>query len=99
MLRRLLLALVVGLLMLSASGVTELGVADPCAAAPQSAGDDGACPPMCVTCGCCAQAVELVTLTVSASPRIITAIVIAFPPQPLRQNPHDILHVPKFVRA
>lgn len=97
--RRVLLALVVGLLMLSASGVTELSASDPCAAAPRSAGEDGACPPMCVTCGCCAQAVELVTLDVSASPRNITAIVVAFLPQPLRQNPHDILHVPKLVRA
>ena len=39
---------------------------EPCTGYEQPGREDGACPPTCVTCGCCAQAVEPVVLRSSA---------------------------------
>ncbi len=97
--RRIVLTFVVGLLALSASGVTVLMANEPCTAYELPAGDDGACPPMCVTCGCCAQGVELVTIAAPATAHLVVATFVAFPPDPSRPDPRDILHVPKPVRA
>ena len=57
--------------------------------------DDGACPPTCVTCGCCAQAAEPVAVAVSSSPDIRVSDLIAVLPRIPRTDPLDILHVPK----
>jgi hypothetical protein len=88
-------AIVVGLLTLSASGVISLAVAEPCTAYEGSRSEDGSCPPTCVTCGCCAQAVEPVTVVVSTIPEAAVADI----PDPLpgvpRTTPRDIFHVPK----
>jgi hypothetical protein len=93
--RRLALTLVVALLTFSASGVYALVVAEPCASYEQPAQDDRSCPPMCVTCGCCAQAVEPVTLALDAVPDApVAAIDFLLPPLP-KTTPRDILHVPK----
>jgi hypothetical protein len=70
--RRFALAIIVGLLALSASGVATLIAGEPCTGYELTGQgeDDGACPPTCVTCGCCAQAAETVAVAVSTSPEI-----------------------------
>lgn len=93
--RRIAQALIVALLMFSASGVYAFAIAEPCDSYEQLAQDDRSCPPMCVTCGCCAQAVEPVTLTVAAVPDTPVAVTaFLLPPLP-KTTPRDILHVPK----
>lgn len=99
--RRSILALVVGLLTISASGVTSLIVDEPCTGY-ELAGqdeDDGACPPTCVTCGCCAQAAEAIAFTIASSPDDPLSDVAAVLPDLLNADPRDILHVPKSVLA
>lgn len=93
--RRLVLAFIVGLLSFSASGVVSLVVNEPCSTYERSGKDDGACPPTCVTCGCCAQAVDTVTVVVAISLEIPIADVAAFLPSLPDTSPRDILHVPK----
>ncbi len=93
--RRFVFAIIVGLLTLSASGVSSLVINEPCTGYDLPGRDDGACPPTCVTCGCCAQAVDTVMLVVAVSPDIPIAEITAFLPGLSRTNPRDILHVPK----
>jgi hypothetical protein len=88
-------AILCGLLMLGLSGVTVLAVGEPCSSVEQTSSDHDSCPPTCVTCGCCAQAVEPTAVHVDASPKPTPVapppVVIRFPvPAPL-----GILHVPK----
>jgi hypothetical protein len=94
--RRFMLAVVVALLTISASGVWSLVVTEPCTGY-ELAGteDDGACPPTCVTCGCCAQAAEPAMLAHTSSPDVpVTDLIDRLPIVP-RTDPRDILHVPK----
>lgn len=94
--RRFVLAVILGLLTISASGAWTLVVTEPCAGYEFTAGDDdGACPPTCVTCGCCAQAVEPAALTQATSPDLLAADVADPLPQPVKPQPRDILHVPR----
>ena len=95
--RRLTFAIIVGLLALSASGVSTLAVGEPCAGfeLTDQGEDDGGCPPTCVTCGCCAQAAEPGTVAVSGSPEIPLSDLITVLPRFPRTDPLDILHVPK----
>jgi hypothetical protein len=99
--RRLVLAIIVGLLTLSGSGVSSLVIEEPCSGfeLPGQVEDDGACPPTCVTCGCCAQAVEPVALAIASSPDAPIADCAAVRPDVLTTDPRDILHVPKSVLA
>jgi hypothetical protein len=97
--RRFALAIIVGLLTLSASGVSGLIVAEPCTGYERSGEDDGACPPTCVTCGCCAQAAEPITIVIAESPNVLVADVAAVLPQFPTTDPRDILHVPRLVLA
>jgi hypothetical protein len=95
--RRFALAIIVGLLTLSASGVSTLIAGEPCTGY-ELAGqgeDDNACPPTCVTCGCCAQAAEPVAVAVSSSPEIPLSNLITVLPRIPRTDPSDILHIPK----
>jgi hypothetical protein len=93
--RRLVQTCVVALLMFNASGAYALVAVEPCDSYQQSSRDDDACPPMCVTCGCCAQAVEPATLAVDTVPETpVAAIDLLLPPLP-KTTPRDILHVPK----
>jgi hypothetical protein len=89
------LAIIVGLLTLSFSGVSSLAINEPCTGYELPGGDDGACPPTCLTCGCCAQAAEPVMVVVAASPNILVANIGNFLPDLPRTHPRDILHVPK----
>jgi hypothetical protein len=97
--RHILRLLVVGLLMFSASGVSALAVDDACSLFEQSAGSDRDCPPTCVTCGCCAQAVEPGTFIVSLSLRVPAARPSAEPVRFPTTDPLDVLHVPKRLSA
>jgi len=54
--RRFALVIIVAALTFSASGVSAFVTAEPCTGYEQSGQEDGRCPPMCVTCGCCVQA-------------------------------------------
>jgi hypothetical protein len=99
--RRVLLTLIVGLLMLSASGASSLVVGEPCTGFERAGQgeDDGACAPTCVTCGCCARAVEAVELVIAASPDAPIADPAAVLPDLQTADPRDILHVPRSVLA
>jgi hypothetical protein len=94
---RLALAIIVVLLTFSVSGLSALVTAEPCTGfepQPQQH-DDRACPPTCVTCGCCAQAVEPVTMTVALVFAAPVALVSFLLPRLPKTTPRDILHVPK----
>ena len=99
--RQFALAIIVGLLALSASGVSTLIAGEPCTGYELTGEgeDDGPCPPTCVTCGCCAQAAETVAVAVSTSPDIPVSDLIAVLPRIPRTDPLDILHVPKLART
>ena len=93
--RRLFLALIVALLTFSASGVTAAVVAESCSMIEQRETQHSDCPPMCVTCGCCVQAVEPADIVVYSTfeapvgdPAIPEYRLIKF-------EPRDVLHVPK----
>jgi hypothetical protein len=91
--------LAVALLMFSASGASALVADEACSLFEQSTGTDRDCPPTCVTCGCCAQAIEPGTVIVSISLRVPAS---RPPAEPLRlptTEPIDVLHVPKPLRA
>jgi hypothetical protein len=91
---RYVLALLVALLAFSASGVSTLMVEEPCTYE-QAGEEDGACPPTCLTCGCCAQAVESVAVPVSGSPDVPPPSVVAFVSRLIDAHARDVLHVPK----
>jgi hypothetical protein len=92
--RRFALAIIVGVLTFSASGVYGLVINDPCTGY-EAPGRDDACPPTCVTCGCCAQAVEPVALVVFATPDVPLAHIPDVLPSVPRTTSQDILHVPR----
>jgi hypothetical protein len=97
--RRIALAVVAGLLMLSASGASAMVVPEPCAGYEQAGREDGDCPPTCVTCGCCAQAAEPVMLRTAISPDAPVAVIHARRSSLPQARARDILHVPKSVLA
>ena len=92
---RVILAIIVGLLTFSASGVSGLVIDEPCTGYELAGSDDRACPPTCVTCGCCAQAAEPALVVDAASPDIPVADITVFMSDLPRTAPLDILHVPK----
>jgi hypothetical protein len=87
--------LLVGFLALSVSGVSSLMVYEPCSSYEQPGREDGTCPPICVTCGCCAQAADPTTLPMTSSPVDPVADVRPLIPGLPTANARDILHVPK----
>jgi hypothetical protein len=93
--RRLALAIIVGLLTFSASGVSGLVMGEPCSGYEQPGREDRACPPTCVTCGCCAQAAEPAVLSVTTSLEAPVADLSPLIPRLPRTSPSEILHVPK----
>jgi hypothetical protein len=93
--RRLALALLVGLLSFNATGVTGLIVGEPCLDFTLSTKDDGTCPPTCVTCGCCAQAAEPTAVVVTSSLDTPVPHFAAVLPPFTETDPRDILHVPR----
>lgn len=93
--RRLVLAFIVATLTLSASGLSSLMIAEPCTGNEPPGQSDSACPPTCVTCGCCAQAVEGVAVFVAVSPTGLVIDVDAVLQGLPHAEPRPILHVPK----
>ncbi len=93
--RKLLRTLVVAVLALSASGVSEMITGEPCLSSEAQGRADGNCPPTCATCGCCAQAAEAVVLAIAVSSEFIVADVLPVIPRLLKSEPGEILHVPK----
>ncbi len=87
------------LLVFSTSGAMSLLVQEPCSSIVPDGKDDAACPPTCVTCGCCAQAIEPMTLTVSVVPELMGWDVPPVQPSRALSTSFDILHVPKRARA
>jgi hypothetical protein len=93
--RRIGLAVLIALLTFSISGGSSLIISEPCTATERPAGDDGGCPPTCVTCGCCAQAVEPVLVCFGRSLEIPVAANNPAVPRLPGPDIRDILHVPR----
>ena len=92
---RLALAALVGLLAINVSGVMSLMAGEPCSIYEIAGEDEGGCPPTCVTCVCCAQGVEPVTVAAcTAPPRAVPELVVT-PLALVAADPRDILHVPR----
>jgi hypothetical protein len=92
---RLGLAIIVALLAFSATGLSALVVAEPCAGDEQPVSEHGGCAPTCVTCGCCAQAVEPAALAGADSPEALVVAITPFVPRVPTTRARDILHVPR----
>jgi hypothetical protein len=88
-------SIVVALLTFSASGLSGVVIAEPCTGYEQPSQDDGACPPTCVTCGCCSQTVEPVILFIASSPESPIAQLDALISRLPKTRAREILHVPK----
>jgi hypothetical protein len=93
--RRPALVLLVALLTFSTSGAFALIVPEPCNTSTEAGQSDGYCPPTCPMCGCCAQAIEPVSVAAAAALGERVA-----DPTPLSARlpattPRDVLHVPK----
>ena len=87
------LALLVALLGFSVSGIAALVEPEACAFAERTSHQD--CAPTCVTCGCCAQAVEP---SLSVAIEVVELKVVTSPTPTyllLKAEPRDVLHVPK----
>jgi hypothetical protein len=97
--RHFVLAIIVGLLTFSASGFPTLIAGEPCTGYEQPGSEDAACPPTCVTCGCCAQAAEPALTPVASSLEIPVGDLTALIPHLAKISPRDILHVPKPLSA
>ena len=97
--QRFALAAIVALLTFSASGASALIVPEPCSVYEQPGQEDGACPPSCVRCACCARAAETVSPQAEDSPEITVADFQVATFRLASAQPHDILHVPKLRRA
>ena len=93
--QRFALAILVALLAFASTGVSALVIGESCGVLEQAGEEDAACPPMCVTCGCCAQAVEAAAIQVAISPDAPLADIHASVPRPPTTPARDILHVPK----
>ena len=93
--RRFALAIIVALLTFSASGISALAISEPCLGDERPGQEDNACPPTCVTCGCCAQAAETVILPAASSPEAPVVQIEAFIPRVPQTRAREILHVPK----
>src|SRR5262245_41645675 len=97
--RRFALAIVIGFLAFSASGVSALVIAEPCTIDEQPGQVDSDCSPTCVTCGCCPQAVEPVTLPLANSPEAPVAAIDVDIPRAPQSRAREVLHVPKLQLA
>ena len=89
------LLIIVGLLTFSTSGVSALIVPAPCSGYEQPGQEDGACPPTCVRCGCCARAAETMVPQIEDSLDITRAVFQSNTPPLLKTQARDIFHVPK----
>lgn len=93
--RRFALAVIVGLLVFSASGAVTLVVPETCELFERAGEEDRDCAPTCVTCGCCAQSTEPVALVVVDTPDHLVAELTFVLPRFLEAAPNEVLHVPR----
>ena len=94
-LRRFVLTIIVASLTISASGVSSLALTEPCSDSQPIGTDTGACPPTCVTCGCCAQAVEPITVALPGSPDlVVTDVLVREKEEQVGTDPLDTLKQP-----
>lgn len=94
--RRFLLAAFVTLIAVSASGVLDLIVPEPCSINEASNGqEDGNCPATCVRCNCCTGSIEVAAVTVMSVRLSIAVDVFPIPEFFSSASPAEILHVPR----
>jgi hypothetical protein len=96
--KRLALVLLVGILLASTGGLTELVQPELCAATESGSTPDGNCPPTCVRCHC-ARAFDLSALVTIADAPTFAPKWLQAPARVAAAAPHDILHVPKLALA
>lgn len=83
------------ILVLSASGLADLAVPEPCQLVESTTQGDADCPATCVRCMCCAQSIEILTMrSVSTAVRVVDHAVLARE-FVLPGNPSEVLHVPR----
>jgi hypothetical protein len=93
-LRRLAAAIIVALLVVCASNVSAVTLADPCTASQPTSTDQAVCPDTCGGCGWC-EIAEPVVPMVSCAPGSVLSTSDASLSRIPRLHPRDILHVPK----
>jgi hypothetical protein len=93
--RRLLLAIALGIVIMETTGLEALLFAEPCTSAADRE-SDGSCPPLCVRCHCCAQPmVPAVAPLVYSAPVLQAFLRVASRPVP-GPVACKIFHVPKY---
>ena len=86
---------IVGLLVLAASGAPALVTPERCFPGEASSAPDGNCLPLCARCGCCTQAVDVLIALPNTDVSPISTDVPTVPElQPLL-NSREVFHVPK----
>jgi hypothetical protein len=92
------LLIVVGLLVMDATGLEALVSSEPCTSV-QDSQPDGGCPALCVRCACCAQPiVPAITVAVTAV-SIRQPIIDLYSHRLPRTVPSKVFHVPKSASA
>jgi hypothetical protein len=82
-------------MVLNVGGLPSLFLPEPCGLSDRSNAPDGACPPSCVLCGCCAQPAVPSLFGVQIAADLPAR---SFPPPVpalVSVDPREILHVPK----
>jgi hypothetical protein len=97
--RRLALALLVGLLTANFSGALEVLVPEPCTVDEASSTADGRCPPTCARCGCCAQPVVSTPLVVASTQLVTRDETPVIDDDLASPEPVDVFHVPRSLAA
>ena len=87
----------VALLAVSASGLADLVMAEPCQLMEATGQPDSDCPATCVRCSCSPLAIELLSVRPASSPIALVAEPVAVRKFILSGNPSEVLHVPKLV--
>jgi hypothetical protein len=92
---RFLFLIVLGVLAMDATGVEALVLPEPCTSAEQTQ-SDGACPPLCARCVCCAQPiVPEIAMSIVSTPVQQGVIEVCSGRIP-QTVPSKVFHVPKF---
>ena len=97
--RQFALALIVGLLSFSATGISAVLFEESCGFGESQAADERDCPPTCVTCGCCAQGIEPSVIIDAGSFDAPVAELLPAVYRLVKSEPRDVLHVPKLRTA
>jgi hypothetical protein len=93
--RRVALAVVMLLLGFTTSGLAVFVAPEQCDFIETRETDERDCPPICVTCGCCAQATEATVSIAVAEVELAVSEFVTTIPRLLKAEPQDVLHVPR----